>query len=61
LAGTSPGDEMKLYTRIRLGRGIPSPTIGVWWVTSVEAHAATMVKATNKAALQFRDVITGSP
>jgi hypothetical protein len=44
-AGMSPGVATKSYTQIRLGRAIASLTIGVCWVTLVEAHPATIAKA----------------
>jgi hypothetical protein len=58
-AGMSPGDATKSYTQIRLGRAIASLTIGVCWLTSVEAHPVTTVKANKNAALQLRDFIAG--
>src|SRR6266478_2314182 len=58
-AGMPLDDATKSYTQIRLGRVIASLTIGVCWVTSVEAHPVTTAKANKNAALQLRDFIAG--
>jgi hypothetical protein len=60
-AGILAGSAIKSYTQIRLGRAIPWLTIGVWWVTFVEAHPATTTTASRQSAIRLLNLITNPP